>query len=106
MSDYIPSPNDPRDPLNRYPANQNRPYNYEPVGSSNGAYIVVGSMVVAVAVAGFLLFSGPPSADRIEQARLPFSSPPIERTLPGAPAPMQNAPTVITPAPAIPTQQQ
>ena len=93
MSDYIPNPNDPRDPLN---PRADRAYN-ETAPTGNGIYVVLGSLVVAVLVAGFLMFSGP-RTDRVDQANLPMTAPPVERTTITPPAPATPAPVPVTPA--------
>lgn len=89
MSDYIPDPGRPtpgsahfRDGYKRFPS------------TGNGLYVVVGTLVVAILVSGFLLFSGPPTK-RLDQARLPdrtMTAPPIERTAPLLPVPTPTAP--------------
>ena len=102
MSDYVPNPNDPRDPLN---PRRDADLNYIPAaGTGNGIYVVLGSLVVAVLVAGFLMFSGP-RMERADQATLPATTAPIERTTPSiVPTPMP-AP-VLPAAPAAPAAPQ
>jgi hypothetical protein len=97
MSDYIPDPRDPRDPLRTDRVRYDN-VNYVPERSGTGTYGIVAALVIAVLVVGFLFFGGPPKSDRMEQAQAPATT--IERTTP-APAPAMPMPATPPAAPKI-----
>jgi hypothetical protein len=83
MSDYIPDPRRP-DPLRTDPYGTTPRYEYTEVNEGRSTYAVVALLGIVALVGGVLMFTGPQQpAD--QQAQVPTTAPPIERTTP-APA--------------------
>ena len=101
MSDYTPTPPDPRRD-GKYDAY------YEPSGGK-GLTLVVGILVAIALVAGLMFFAGG-SRDRNDQAQLPdrpvtTPAPADQTRIPAIPPrPAQPAAPSATPAPATPQQ--
>jgi type IV secretory pathway VirB10-like protein len=102
MSDYIPTPPDPRRD------SRNDDAYYEPSGGK-GLTLVVGILVAIALVAGVMFFAGG-SRDRNDQAQLPVQDHPVtapadQLRLPAIPPrPAQPAAPAANPAPATPQQ--